>query len=116
MRSRRSERSKELNAEQIAFLREGLSTITDGILESLQGAIARELAAHSRLECFFRKSWYIAKSVAKIAGRIIAEVLFLNAVSDNVTGGDFDIDINPYFAKIKNRRCGPLSALAVGAT
>ena len=61
------------------------------------------MAAHSRLECFFRKSGHIAKGVAKTVCRISTETLYLNAVSNNVTGGDFDIDVIPYFSK-KNIR------------
>ena len=86
-----------MTEQEIGYFRKGLSPFYDAVLEQFTADLETTKQ---------QMAPYRAKNAAgKVAGvfrgigNMFGQILFHNAVSDNVTEGDFDVDLNRFRAK-----------------
>ena len=86
-----------MTEQEIGFFRKGLSPFYDAVLEQFTA----DLETTKQKMAPYRSKNAAGKvaGVFRGIGNLFAQILFHNAVSDNVTAGDFDIDLSRFKAK-----------------
>ena len=86
-----------MTEQEIVFFRTGLTPFYDAALEQFTADLetTKQKMAPYRVKNAKGKAAGIFRGI----GNLFGQILFHNAVSDNVTEGDFDIDLNRFRAK-----------------